>query len=178
MELEVAMVYGNALYGAAKDTNQVDEIRDEIVQLDEIFGNETQFYELLTNPAVSNVTKKSMIDKVFKGKLSTEVLSFMYILVDKGRFFHFHKIVREYCKMLNDERSIGVGVVYSAVPLNKQQVDKFAVETGKLLKKTVNLKNEVDPSLIGGVKIFVEGKLIDASLKSRLEKLAEQIKES
>lgn len=178
MELEVAMVYGNALYSAAKETDQVDEIRDEIVQLDDIFGKETQFYELLTNPAVSNVTKKDMLDKVFKGRVSQEVMSFLYILVDKGRFFYYHKIVKEYCKILNDERSVGVGVAYSASPLTKAQMDKFAAESGKLLNKKVELRNEIDSSLIGGVKIFVDGKVIDASLKSRLEKLADRINES
>ncbi|NLD11251.1 MAG: ATP synthase F1 subunit delta, partial [Clostridiales bacterium] len=86
--------------------------------------------------------------------------------------------VRQYCDIFDEETGIGEGVIYSAVKLTDAQMKKFQEETGRFLQKNVMLRNKVDTSLIGGVKIFVDGKIVDASLRSRLDKLAEQIKNS
>jgi F0F1-type ATP synthase delta subunit len=61
------------------------------------------------------------------------------------------------------------------VPLTAAQVAKFEEETGKLLSKNVELVNETDHALIGGVSIFIDGKHIDASIRRRLDDLREQI---
>ena len=66
--------------------------------------------------------------------------------------------------------------MYSAVPLSRSTLAKFEAETGKLLQKKVRLENEIDKSLIGGVRIFADGKMIDASVRARVSALIETIK--
>jgi ATP synthase F1 delta subunit len=65
--------------------------------------------------------------------------------------------------------------VYSAVALSEERLDRLAAETGKLLGRNVRLDNLIDGSVIGGVKIYIEGKLIDASVRGRLDTLKEQV---
>jgi F-type H+-transporting ATPase subunit delta len=178
MEIGIAMIYARALYGAADDIGRVEEVREEILQLDEIFKKEKAFDKLMLNPAISNASKKEMIKEIFGGRVLEEVLSFLCILIDKGRVYGYHNIVRQYCKIVDEETGVGEGTVYSAVELPEEQRQKFEDEAGKLLRKKVKLRNKVDTSLIGGVKIFVDGKIIDASLRTKLDKLAEQIKNS
>ena len=73
-------------------------------------------------------------------------------------------------------REQAYGKIYSARPLSEAQLTKFEEETGALLREKVQLKNKVDPSLLGGVKIMVDGKLIDASLRSQLKALEDKMK--
>ena len=61
MELEVAMIYARALYGAATDNGCAAEIRDEILQIDHIFRDETDFQKVMANPAISVVKKRDML---------------------------------------------------------------------------------------------------------------------
>ena len=63
----------------------------------------------------------------------------------------------------------------SATPLSEERIVKFEEETTRLISEKVKLENEVDPYLIGGVKIMVNGKLIDASLRSRLKDLGSNL---
>lgn len=175
-ELTVAMTYGNALFAAAQDLGKLNEIREEIEAVQEIFEKEKDYYQLLNSPAISTRNKKDLIAGVFDGKVCTEVLSFLYILIDKNRLTQFERIVRIYDEELNKAEGFGSGEIYSALPLTDEQLEKFEVETGKLLKERIKLTNIIDESLIGGVKVQVDGKVVDASLKGRLNSLTRQIR--
>lgn len=176
MELIVAMTYGRALFDAAVELDKIDEIKEEIDQIDQILKKEQDFVSLLCNPAIPVIKKKNMIRNVFEGRVCGEVLSFLYILIDKGRMFHYHRIVKEYLRLMDEYRGEAFGKIYSAVPLSEKQVEQFERETGKLLHEKIKLRNKIDKHLLGGVKIMVDGKLIDASLRAELKALEHKLK--
>lgn len=175
MELVVAMTYGQALFDAARELDKLKVIEDEITQIDQILREEELYVSLLQNPAVPLAKKKQMVRNVFEGKVQQEVLSLLYILVDRGRMGYYHYIVKEYLRLYDAERGDAYGKVYSAVALTEEQLEKIALETGALLKKKILLKNEIDPDLIGGIKVAVDGKLIDASFSSQLKNLHSRV---
>lgn len=177
MELTVSRVYGQALYDAAVEMEKVDEIQQETEQIHIIFQMEKEFYEILTDPSLSVARKKELIKNVFEGRVSKETESFLYILVDKGRLHNYGDILKEFDKLKNEAEGFGEGVIYSARLLNEEQLQKLEAETGKLLGKKMRLKNLIDESLIGGVKIITEGKIIDASIRNRLDRLYTEIKD-
>lgn len=176
MELIIAMTYGKALFDAARELDKIDEIKEEIDQIDHILKHEKEFVELLCTPAIPAVKKKSMIRDVFAGRVCGEVLSFLYILIDKGRMYHYHRIVKEYLRLMDEYRGEAYGKIYSAVPLSSEQIERFEGEAGRLLREKVKLRNKVDQSLLGGVKLMVDGKVIDASLRARLDDLRHKLK--
>ncbi|MDO4395790.1 MAG: ATP synthase F1 subunit delta [Clostridia bacterium] len=177
MELTVTRTYGQALYDAAAELGKVEEIKKETEQIDEIFQKENDFYELLTDPAFSAVRKKEILKSVFEGRISKESLNFLYVLIDQGRLHNYSDILREFIKLKNKAEGYGEGIVYSACPLKVAQIEKLEQEAGDLLDKRIKLTNKVDKSLIGGVKIVAEEKLIDASYKSGLNRLHLDIRE-
>ena len=75
MELEIAMTYAQALFGAAKDLDKIDEFKDEITNIDDIFKNERDFFDLMTNPALPTGKKKIILGSVFEGRVSTEIMT-------------------------------------------------------------------------------------------------------
>lgn len=174
-ELAVANTYAEALFLAASELEILNEVMDEMEELHHIFKKNHEFFELLNNPSLSTKEKKKIVEDVFKDKVKQEVLNFMFILIDKRRMYEFEKIFRSYRHLVDRKEGFAVGVIYSAIPLNSEQIASFEGETGNLLKKRIKLNNEIDKSLIGGVKILVDGKVIDASIKSRLKGLREHL---
>ena len=176
MELKTAMVYGRALYALAEETERTGDFRQELTALREIFDREDAFRELLANPGIEKDEKKQLLKNVFEGRVSTDIFSFLCILIDKNRVHYFDRIVDEYIRIDDEEHQIGEGVIYSVIPLTDEQIASFEDKAGALLQKKVSLDNEIDPGLIGGVRLFVDGKLVDASLRTELEKLGREIK--
>ena len=175
-ELTVAMTYGNALFEAAKDLNMVHEIRDTINMIEEVFQDNPDFYELLNSPSLSSENKKNLIKDVFKERINDEVINFLYILIDKRRTTELSRIVRIYEQLVNRVEGFDIGIIYSVSPLSDKQIFEFEEQTGQLLKERVKLNNEIDESLTGGIRILIEGKETNASLKGRLNKLYHQIR--
>ena len=65
--------------------------------------------------------------------------------------------------------------MYSVVPLDKKRIEELEQDVSKLLQMNVRLTNEIDPKLIGGFKILVEGRIIDASIRKKFDDLESQI---
>ena len=73
------------------------------------------------------------------------------------------------------EEGYSYGTVYSVVPLDKKRIEELEQDVSKLLQMNVRLTNEIDPKLIGGFKILVEGRIIDASIRKKFDDLESQI---
>jgi ATP synthase, F1 delta subunit len=170
-EITVDMTYGDALFSAAKDVDKVDTIHEEGLGIVDVFDENPELYTLLVNPTVAAPRKKDIVKNVFGGRVSQEMENFLYVLIDKGRMRNFPRIVREYEKLLDEEQGFADGVVYSVIALNDERIERIEEQTSRLLNHNVKLRNETDASLIGGIKVMIDGKVIDASIRKRLEDL-------
>ena len=116
-----------------------------------------------------------MVDKIFQGSLSQEVFNFMYILIDKRRESNILEIKKEYDKLYNEQKNIIKVVARTAVPMEDEAKIKLSKVLGEKLEKTIELSNQVDPSIMGGVVLRIEDKLIDGSLKGQLEDIGKAL---
>jgi len=174
-ELTVAMTYGQALYEAAEDMNKTAEILEDANGMLEVFKQEPDFLSFLSSPCIAVREKKQVIDTALGSDVCEELKNLIYILIDKGRMPHFPQIIKVYKELINREKGFSYGKIVSVKPLSEKQLKGFEEETGKLLKKNVRLENEIDTRLIGGVMVFIEGKIIDASVRNRLQVLADSL---
>lgn len=177
-ELTVEITYGKALFEAAADRNKVDVILEELKEIRTIFQKNPDFNEFLNTPVISGPEKKQVIEEVFHDRISQETINFLMVLIDKRRMTSFNRIVMEYQKLINQENGISLGTVFSVEPLTDIQLSSFEEKTARLLKKNVKLVNKTDAFLLGGVKIFIEGKVIDASIRKQLQDLEGSIKQA
>ncbi|MDR3295146.1 MAG: ATP synthase F1 subunit delta [Clostridiales Family XIII bacterium] len=173
--LTVATTYGAALFEAARDTGKTDAIAEELAALDQIFRDEPAYFHLVCSPSIDARSKRDVLRDALEGKVSEELLHFLYILIKKRRIGQFHRIVKAYHKQLNDNLGVSTGTLYSASLLPADKLKSLEEQTGKLLQRAVRLENLVDAEIIGGVKIYIDGKLIDASIRKRLDDLKEQL---
>lgn len=170
-ELTIGMTYGNALFQAACDLNKKELILEEGEQVLELLNQEPDLCAFIDTPVISIGQKKEVLKSIFESRISEELLNFLYVMVDKGRTRHFARAIKVYKDLFNEQEGFAYGKIFSVKPLNPDRLEKFESETGKLLQQNVKLKNEIDTKLIGGVKILIDGKVIDASVRKRLEDL-------
>ncbi len=175
-DLTVATTYGEALFQAATDLGQTDKVREELGGVTEVFTENPDFFDFLKARNIRVADKKRVITNVLGGRVCDAVKNFLFVLADKNRIGSFAEIAREYEKLFNHAEGCADGTIISAQPLKPEQLEKFEEETSRLLDRKVKLSPEVDISLIGGVKILVEGKLLDTSIRSRLQSLADVLK--
>ena len=170
-ELVVDLTYGSALFQAANEVDKVSLISEEADGLLDVLGKEPDLLAFLNTPAIAAKGKKEVIEKIFRGQVCDELLNLLFVLIDKGRTRHFAKIVEAYKDLINKAEGFSYGKILSVEPLSEERLRRFEEETGKLLKLKVKLENLTAPDLIGGVKVYIDGKVIDASVKSRLKDL-------
>ncbi|MDO4518005.1 MAG: ATP synthase F1 subunit delta, partial [Bacillota bacterium] len=166
-ELTVDMTYGTALFEAAEEVGKKQEILEEASSILDIMNDEPDLAKFLNYPGIGADEKKRVISEAFEGKICDELLNFLFVLVDKRRVSSLRGIIKEYKTLVEKEDGVSYGVVYSVIKLSEDRLSELEEETSKLLQTKVKLENEIDPKLIAGVKILVEGKLIDASYKKR-----------
>lgn len=177
-ELTVDMTYGTALLEAARDAGKEKEILDEGFEILKIIRKEPEFKKFIEYPGIASEDKKDVVNKAFSGSICRELLNFLYILIDKRRTASLEGIMKEYRNLYEREEGVSYGTVYSVEQLSNKQLKKIEEQTSKLLREKVKLRNKLDPKLMAGVKVMIEGKIIDASYQRKLEDMAHQLQQS
>lgn len=169
----IALEYANAIYDIAQEENKIDLFNEYFVTILETFTDD--FIKLLELPTLTRNEKKDIVRKVYKSVDSTFV-DFLCVLVDNDRISDFKGIGHQYRKLVRKNKNIVRIDVFSVKELSKKQMDTI-VSTLKLkfIDKELEVKNMVNPDLIGGIQIVYNGESIDMSLKSTLERLKESL---
>lgn len=175
-ELTVELTYATALYQAACENGSEKAVMDDGNDLLQIMKDNPDLEKFILSPAIAAAEKKEVLCSIFEGNMAQELVNFICILIDKGRIIHLARIIRAYAELYNHEQGVNLGTIFSVEPLSDDRMAKFEEETSRLLGEAIKLENQIDKSLIGGVKIMVNGRIIDASIKSRLNKMASEIR--
>jgi ATP synthase F1 delta subunit len=174
-ELTVDMTYGTALYEAASELAKTEQIAEEADEVLAVMEAEPDLRAFVDFPAISAEEKKKALQNIFGGHIADELMNFIYVLIDKRRMGQFERIIKVYKDLMNQVEGVAYGVVYSAAPLDEKRLAEIEEQTSKLLQENIKLTNEVDNDLIAGIKVLVEGKIIDATYRRKFDELASQM---
>jgi F-type H+-transporting ATPase subunit delta len=159
-----------------EEQKTLDRISLDMSAIEETIHNSKPLRAMLASPVVKHEQKLAVLNEVFSKQVSPEVISFMALLVKKGRAGLLAGTAEEFRKMLDVRRNITSATVTSAKPLSEDQSmiiqAKLETITGKRVRPTFT----IDPLLKGGFVARIGDTLIDASLKHQLEVLHEQFK--
>lgn len=171
----VAITYGKALFEVAEELNKVDIILEEIDFIKEVFQREPDFYELYKSPQINRGEKKNILRTIFGDNISAELQNFMFVLIDKTRTSAFIEIAKEYIRLANEYKNIREGTIYTAAMLKDSQKQAIEARLSAITGKSIKLNVVVDSSLIGGLKVKIGDKVVDASVQNKLKNLKETI---
>ena len=141
------------------------------------FDTQEGFEEALTNPLYNKNDRKKVLETVLDATALSKVMtSFLMLLFDKGRI-NFLRDIAAYYKDLADElKGIVKASITSATQLSSEAVEKIRDALSKRVGKTVVLKVEQDPSLIGGVVTKIGDLVLDGSVRTQLINMRETLK--
>ena len=175
--LRIANRYAKSLIELAIDQNNLEKIREDVLSFEEVTKNR-DFYLMLKSPIVAGDKKKSVFKALFEGKYDKLTLSFLDILVNKGREALLPEIAREFKVLYKKHKHISTVTVTTAVEVSKDVLEAIKK---KLMDSTTTEDNleiipEVDPDIIGGFVARFEDKIYDASIASKLDALKKQFR--
>lgn len=163
--------YALALFEVGLDLEKVKEFHKELEFVESVFEGEKKLIQILGHPKIKKDEKKALIDKLFKERLSGEIVNFLYILIDKRREAYILDIVNQYKGLFNEHENIVKVVAISAIPMEERSKAKLVTVLGNKLGKNIQLTNQVDSSIIGGIMLKTENEIMDGTLKGQLKSL-------
>jgi F-type H+-transporting ATPase subunit delta len=171
MRESLAGTYASSLFSLAKEEGKVSQYREALSDILALFNKEPSLYQTLQSYAVERQDLYGLIDRLWSPVGLKSLCPFLKTLVANHRLDAFEDIARAYAVMANESEGIKEGLAYSAAPLTAGQLAQIESSLGKSLGAQIHLTNRVEPSLLGGVKVAVDGKVYDGSLAQRLEDL-------
>lgn len=171
---EAARVYAEALFDVAKEKGKLDAVRDELAQFAGAVDGDRELQVFFFSPYFSSAEKSAGLRRAVSGA-DPELLNFLELLIEKGRMPEVFRIRRELDELWKHEnRRIDVTVT-SAVPLDRAVVEKVGEEIERQTGQKVELASRVDDEILGGIVLQVGNKILDASIRARLEKLRKSV---
>ena len=173
MAKQVDITYGNALFELALEEGKLDSLYEETVALVQILDDNQDLIKILSHPKVSKDEKLKLVTDTFDGRVSDELTGLIAMVVEKGHVGQLISILNYFVKQVKKEKNIGVATVASAVELidsQKQAIEKRLIET--TVYDTMEIEYSVDKSLIGGLVIRIEDRVVDSSIKTKLENMS------
>ena len=174
----IAERYATAIFEICKDEKSLDKLATNIADLGAAIDESAELRELISSPILSRTEQKSAIAAIAdKIGLEAVMKNGLGVMADKRRLFVLPQLVSQLREMIADDKGEVTAEVASAKALTKAQSDKIAKTLKASVGKDVNIKATVDESLIGGLVVKVGSKMIDTSIKSRLNSLQNAMKE-
>ena len=168
----VSKTYGEALFELAKEKHSENAMLEEVTALLEILKENPQLDILMNNPRISREERGMILKNIFEKQISSDLFSFLMILVDKNRYSEIENILSYFVERVREDQGIGTAYVVTATKLDalqkKQIEDKLLATTSY---NRIDIKYSVDSSLIGGMTIRIKDRVVDSSIRSKLERM-------
>jgi F-type H+-transporting ATPase subunit delta len=171
---DAARVYAEALFDVGRSKGTLDTLQQQLGQFTDAVDRNRELQVFFFSPYLSTAEKQEGIEKAVTGA-EPELVNFLELLVDKHRMTEVFRIRREFDRLWKQEnRRIDVTVT-SAVALDPAVVEKIGQEVERQTGEKVDLSSTVDGDILGGIVLQVGNMVLDASIRSRLEKLRKSV---
>ncbi|MEA2062538.1 MAG: F0F1 ATP synthase subunit delta [Gemmatimonadota bacterium] len=167
--------YAKALFMLALRTDKIDTIGEEFAELVQLVEGNRTIKNFLLAPQLSAKKKHRLIKTAFEGRIDKHLFKFLQVLIDKRRQDLLTGIYEAYTGQVNEHYNRVEVSASSAVELTGEEREALKSKFSRHLDRTVVIKTTVDPSLLGGLVCQIGDKVLDGSLRGKLERMGRQI---
>lgn len=176
MAKSAVTTYGEALFQIACESSSCIELLEEVKELKNVIVDNPGLKELMLNPRFSKEEHLEILGEVFKGKIDERLFSFLELITVKGRYGFLDEILDYFILRVKENLHIGQAKVTSAIAIDDEMKKRIK---DKLLSTTdykeIEIDYETDPSLIGGMVIRIKDRIVDNSVKTKLENITRDL---
>jgi len=171
----VAKRYAAALYAAAQRAQALDVVLSDLETLETVVQRDPGLIRFLSSPQQLAEHKEALVRKIFAERSHDLLVRLLLLLLRKGRILHLADVIAAYRATVEEHRGIAQARVVTAVPLEQDLSERIREEMERLTGKQVRIRSLVDPRIIGGVIIMIEGQIYDRSIRHELDRLRKRL---
>ena len=172
----VSKTYGDALFELALENNQLDSMLEEVKAVSAAIAENEDLTKLMNHPKIVKEEKIKVIEDIFTGQVSRELVGLMRMIVEKDHYNELNSVFKYFTDCVKEYKNIGTAYVTSAAELTDSQKDAVMnrlLETTKYVEFEMHF--DVDATLIGGMKIRIGDRVVDSSIKNKLNDLTREL---
>ena len=164
--------YAEALYGIGKSRDKLDVFQKNAEDFLRILQSTPDLLTALSHPNIRKVQRKAILNEILSQcTYDIDFANFLRLVVDRNRIAHYAKMVSGFTGLRDEADGRLRGIVYSATPLSGAQKERLRARAQEKLGHEVLLEERIDPSLIGGLCLEIDGRVYDSSVRRYLERL-------
>lgn len=171
---EIARVYADALFGAAQSADRLDEVHEQLDEFVDAMNESNDMRVYFFSPYFSSAEKREAIGSAVSGA-NDELVNFLELLAEKHRMPAIFAIRDRFDELWAEARRRLEVRLTSAVELDQGVVDKVGAEVKRQTDREIDMTADVDPEILGGLVLRVGNRVLDASLRSKLERLRKEV---
>lgn len=172
---KTARLYGGSLYDLAVSEGIADQVKEQADMIRQIFRENPAYLKLLSEPSVSLDERRGLIDEAFAGNAEKYLVNFIKLLCEKGYLGEYAGCCEEFTRRYYADHNITQAVVTSAVTLTDAQMAALTEKLSKKSGKQIILTNTVNPLVIGGLRVEIDGQELDGTVSGRLTGISRRL---
>ncbi len=172
---ELAKEYGAALFLLGKEEGTLDAVTAGLAVMSEAFADNPTYLELLSSPNIPRQERLSLLEEAFAPHVETTALSFVKLLCEKGHIRAFAECRDAFDALVTEDRRTVIAKVTSAVALTDEEKAALIERLEAMDGRTVTADYHTDASLLGGVVVELDDRVLDGSLRRQIHRLKEVI---
>jgi ATP synthase F1 delta subunit len=170
----IAEVYARSLFEVAKEHDVLDRVHEELGEFAEALDEDRQLQVFLFSPYFSSQEKREGVRKVVSDA-DERFVNFLELLAERHRMPAIYRIRREFDSMWAEENQLLPVTVTSAVELDEKLVQEIGDRIQEQTGRRVELSSNVDPDVLGGLRVRVGNMVLDGTVRNRLERLRKTV---
>jgi F-type H+-transporting ATPase subunit delta len=178
-DLIVAARYAKSLFDLSIERNSLEEVSNDLQMIGSLINGNKELKLLLKNPVVPHLKKLAIFKELFEGKVNVLTMSLLEITTKKNRESVIPSMVTEFHKLYNDHLGIQKAIVTTTYELTAEQRSEFIEMVKKISnKKSIELVEKIDESIIGGFVLRVDDEQLDDSINTKLKSLRQKFSQN
>jgi len=166
--------YARALFELSIERGLVLDYLEQAAFISDVLANK-EYQRIIAHPRIPQAEKYAFLDSAFKGRIHDDLLGFMRLAVSKNREKFMAPAFVSLVEMIRRHQNFTTAKVVSAVELSPDEQNQLKIRLMRKLGKQVELLTEVDASLIGGIRLHVDGYVLDRTVKHLLKDMKHKI---
>ena len=172
---EIARMYGGSLYDLAAEEGLETRVLDELDEAAKLIRDDPEYLRLLRTPSIPKKERCALLDEAFRGQVHLYVLNFLKILCEKGTLRELPGCARAYRIRYNAAHGILEATAITAIAMTAAQTEQLRQKLETITGKKIDLATKIDPSVLGGIRLDIEGTELDGTVQNRLATLRRNI---
>ena len=169
--------FASALFMLADEEGKTEAIAEELATVKSLLTDNPEYVRLLDTPAIKKEERLALAERAFAG-LSEYTLNLIMLLSERHLSSGLSRLCDDYMALYDEVRGILRAEAVTAVGMSETQIKRLSAKLGASTGKTVILKNTVDPSMLGGVKLRYAGTQLDGTVRASLDRFESALKDS